>query len=197
MQQQFRDYGCPAKVYFGKEFLAEHASPPRVVWVPTSDTYELPIQNQAAGSPPAPSATGTNPRPIWIRWAGAELHIWGAAKEQEKETRQREKDQSVMDALVNQTIVALQKLVPGYYRLQGGMQTPSPTAVRKGFVYILRVQIAVPIVDIDFPCDAIDTTVFTWTTASDVSGDITVEERLSLPTGPLLDAVEISTSEES
>lgn len=197
MQVQFREYGCPAKVYFGKEYLAEHASPLRVVWVPTSDTFDPPIQNQGAGWPPVPSSNGANPRPIWIRWAGAELHIWGAAVEQEKETRQREKDQSVMDALLNQTIVALQKLVPGYYKLQGGSQTPAPTAVRRGFVYVLKLQVAIPVVDIDFPCDAVDTTVFTWTTASTVVGDITVEERLSFPTGPLLDAVQISTSEES
>lgn len=195
MQSSFRDHGCPAKVWFGSEYLAQHDSPLRVVWVPTSDVYEAPIATQGRGCPPESMEHGANPRPIWLRWAGAELHIWGGAKEQNDERRQREKDQSVMDSLLNQVIVALQKTVTGYFRLQGGKQMPAPHNVRKGFVYVLNIQVAIPIVDIDFPCDAIDTSAFTWLTESGVTGDITVQERLSLPTGPILESVTISTEE--
>ncbi len=53
--------------FFGAEHLAEHANPPRVVWVPSFDTFG-----------PA-KRTGRNPKNVLTRAAGADLWLWNIA----------------------------------------------------------------------------------------------------------------------
>lgn len=193
MRDFFTGTGCPAKVFLGEAHIAENAEPPRVVWIPTGDRFTPPLQTQAKGVPPAPSYLGSNPRPVLTRWSGAEIHVWaGAGRLEAEQWRQYEKDLAALDALVNQTVLAVHKIVPGYYNFLGADNRQRVHIVNRGLRTVLRVEIAIPIVDIDFPCDAIDTTVFTWLTQGDVVGQITVEE-LQTPTGPSIGSVTFTT----
>ena len=55
------------EVQIGGEFVTEQSAPPRMVWVPTADTFEGAEQHQAA-----------EPRAIMTRVSGCDVHIWGA-----------------------------------------------------------------------------------------------------------------------
>ena len=193
----FRASGCPATVLFGLEFLAENAEPSRVVFVPTDDpAYMAPLGIQGAGLPAPDMSGGTNPFPVMRRAAGADVHIWGAAPRQEDGTQQLPRDYDALNALINQTALSLYRAqgLGGQLRIQGGRHTPTPAHMRRGFVYVMRIQVEIPILDIDFPCGAIDGSQKTWLTQDDVSANVTVEMRESLPTGPLMSSTNVIVS---
>jgi hypothetical protein len=193
----FKASGCNAAVLFGLEFLSENSEPNRVVFAPTDDgAYMAPLGTQGAGMPPANMADGTNPFPIMRRPAGGEIHIWGAAARQEDGTQQLARDYDVLNALINQTALSLYRTcgLGGVLKITGGKNTPGPAHVRRGFVYVMRIQVEIPIVDIDFPCGPIDGSQKTWDTQDDVSANITVEMRESLPTGPLISSTNLIVS---
>ncbi len=192
MREYFRATACPAKVYFGEVHLNTNLEELRVVWVPTDrDTFEAPLATQAQGrfsTPEAKAAAmyqGSNPRPIWMRWASAELHVWGFAPPHPMDsTRQEEVDYAVLDALVNHTVLALHKTCTGYWRPDPGGNVRSTLVVRRGFSYVLPVKVAIPIVEVyTFPCDKLGLGAYTWRGATLTSIQATVE-MLNPPTGP-------------
>jgi hypothetical protein len=192
----FKSSGCNADVRFGLEFVAENTDSNRVTFVPTDDgVYLAPLGIQAAGVPAAAMANGTNPYPIMRRVAGADVHIWGAAPRQEDGTDQLPRDYDVLNALINQTALSLYRTcgLGGQLRIQGGKNIQS-AHTRLGFTYVMRIQVEIPIVDIDFPCGPIDGSQKTWDTQDDVSANVTVEMRESLPTGPLMSSTNLIVS---
>jgi hypothetical protein len=192
----FKRSSCPARNLFGFEFLNENAEPNRVVWVPSSD---------GAFTPPVPSVTpltrvenGQYPQSILTRNAGCDLYIWGAATPTDGTGAQTRADYGVANALVNQTILSLYRAA-GFGRVGqiiGGKWTTASAFQRRGFQYELRIQIAIPILDIDFPCGCIDTSVFTWLTQDDVSANVTVEMRGPVPTSTLMSSTNFIVSGE-
>lgn len=188
--RDFRASGCNAKVWFGAEHIAEHADANRVVFVPTSDAqYEAPIPSV---HPQSKVANGQYARSMLTRVCGAEIHIWGAAGRSDLGEGQLRADYSVLNALINQTVMSLYRAA-GFGkvgRFLGGRHQPSPLNVRRGFTYILNYQLAVPIVDIDFPCGPIDECVKTWLTEDGVSADITVNAITPVPTGAVMSSYE-------
>jgi len=197
MQQYFRDTACPARVYFGKKHLAEHVEELRIVWVPIPrDDFGPPVQT---GGKFADMYEGLNPRTFACRWANADLHIWAFAPPQKSSPdRQVEKDYAVLDALVNHTCQALQKLVtaPGY-RLKSGSNDNSVQHVRRGFLYVLSVQIQIPLVEVSaFPCDKLGLDAKTWDEKPITGVAATVQEVTAIPTGTVIDSVSFTVSEE-
>lgn len=186
--EDFKRSGCPARNLFGFEFLNENAEPNRVVWIPDQD---------GAFAPPVPAVhsftraeNGQYPQSILTRSAGCTLFIWGASAPTAKQEvgAQTRADYAVANALVNQTILSLYRAA-GFGRvgqILGGKWTPASAFQRRGFQYELRIQIAIPILDIDFPCGCIDLNVFTWLTQDDVQANVTVEMRTPVPTSTLM-----------
>lgn len=56
----------PLRVLFGEKHLEEHDNPPRVVWMPQSDSFK-PTQ-----------FVGGTPRPLWDLVATYSIHVWGS-----------------------------------------------------------------------------------------------------------------------
>ncbi len=132
---------------------------------------------------------------MMTRSAGCDIHIWGAAAQAPGE--QVRADYGVVDALINQTAMSLYRTAAGVMRIVGGKFIDAPDHARRGFVYVMRIAVEIPILDIDFPCGCIDTNVFTWLLQDDVRANITAEMRESLPTGPLMSSANFIVEGES
>lgn len=190
MEKYFQQIGCPAKVLFGKVHIGTNLEEMRVVWVPgQSDTYEPPLATQPQGTttPEGTSAAmyqGSNPRPVWMRWASADLHLWAFATAGPMDgTQQERRDYAVLDALVNATVVALHKTVAGYWRPRGGQNVDSHLVTRRGFGYVLPIQVALPVAEtFVFPCDGLGLGSYTWRGATLARIDATVN--MVSPSGP-------------
>ncbi len=198
MQEFFRQTACPAAVLFGEEHVATHTEQLQVIWVPVmADEFGPPTFT--GGPPIASTYEGLNPRAIASRWASADLHIWGFAPVQKQAPdRQVEKDYAVLDALVNHTYLALHKLVsPPGMRLRRAGNLRSVLNVRRGFVYIMPIQIQIPFVDVSaFPCEKLGVSSTTWAEEPIDSVAVTVEERATIPTGTLIESVSFTVSSE-
>ena len=66
--------------------------------------------------------------------------------------------------------------------ITGGKHDVNALIVNRGLAYTMSIRVAIPIVDIDFPCGAIGPDATTYTIQDDVSANITVNEYT--PTGP-------------
>jgi hypothetical protein len=153
--------GVPCTIKFGPDHIAAHNDAPRIVVVPTNDSY-------IAAQYISPSAVyntmidGLNPRTILTRVEGATATIW-AAGAAVAGTLQERADYVALHALINQFVLSLHRVNPGNYEVTGGKQINATRAVRRGFVYELEFTVQVPIIDIP------------WTTELDVVQDSTVE----------------------
>lgn len=200
MQEFFRRTACPAAVLYGEEHVAVHTEQLQVIWVPVmGDEFGPPTFTGGPTHFGAAMYEGLNPRTFACRWASADLHIWGFAPVQKDQPeRQVEKDYAVLDALVNHTLLALHKLcsAPGYRARRAG-NLRSVLNVRRGFTYILPIQVQIPLVDVSaFPCDKLGINAKTWSEEPIDAVAVTVEERVSIPTGTLIDSVSFTVSEE-
>lgn len=199
MQEFFRATACPAKVLFGEEHVATHTEQLQVIWVPVmGDEFGPPVQTGSKFG--SAMYEGLNPRTFACRWASADLHIWGFAPvSKDAPERQVELDYAVLDALVNHTLLALHKLLtpPGYRARRAG-NLKSVLNVRRGFTYILPIQVQIPLVECVFPCAKLGLDARTWDEEPLETVAVTVEERVSLPDGAVIDSVafEVSESEE-
>ena len=193
--RDFRASGCGAKVWFGAEFLAQHDDANRVVFVPTTDSrFEAPVPSV---HPQGSVANGQFARSILTRICGCEIHIWGGSGRIDLGEGQLRADYSALNALINQTVLSLYRAagLGGVGRFLGGSHKPGPITERRGFVYVLNYQLAIPIVDIDYPCGPIDECVKTWLTESGVAANITVNELTpAVPTGTLMSSMNFQVS---
>lgn len=166
----FEAEGCPATVLFDKVFVAENSEPPRVVFVPTQDTYSSPLQIQAAGQPGQnPSSLGANPKPLFTRTERAEVHIWARGETQTDPTLQLRADYAALGLLINAVGRAIYKTGPFNNRLISGTTDQRTSIVRDGLLYTMIVEVDVPIVDTAWG-DSL-----TWTDQSGVNAFINVE----------------------
>ena len=197
MQDYFRATNCPAKVLFGEQHIAEHYEQLSVIWVPVvGDDFAAPTYTGA--SPISDMYKGLNPRTVMARWASADLHVWGFAPRQDDPARQTEKDYGVLDALVNHTLVALfvTLSLPGF-RARGGRNIRGPMAVRRGYSYVLPIQVQIPIVQLSaFPCEKIGLDAFTYLEKPIDTVAVTVTEQTTIPTGTVIESVTFSVTEE-
>lgn len=121
IQQQLEDDGIAAPFTVGPENIPSHGSPPRIVWVPTSSSYE------------PPDRVGGISQPIHTRLARSQIHVWG-------------KDYEETEALTDAVIRALYKNHGGAdYELTAGDWLEPPSATIKGRLYLLDVAIRLPV----------------------------------------------------
>lgn len=112
--------------------LANLDAPPRIVWVPTQDQYDV-------------GDTGsTNPKALWTRWAGVGAHCWG-------------KDEEVAEELFHQVAAKLKKA----FGSRVGLPTPltgrwvtqelqSAGYIKLGEVYVLSFSLGIQVYDEPF-----------------------------------------------
>ncbi len=180
VRKNFRSNGCPAQVDVGPQFIAEHGRPPRVVFVPGEepDTFEPPlaVETRAGATPTQPYQ---NPQSLATRWAGASVHIWAAGIEQTDAQLQNAADRAALGALINQTYSAIYEMGFGWFRVGGGSVVTSPKLITYGLLYVMRVQIAIPVLRIPwvesapFGPQAATRTGNTWTNLPGVKPKIT------------------------
>lgn len=143
--RDFASLRVQCDVRFDSVFLAENATPPRIVVVPAPDKFGPPLQIQAAGVLPQSSSKGANPRPLWTRYAGAEAYIWAAGVQQSDEADQLGADYKALGVLLNQFVASLQRLVPGSYMLDGGYIDQDTPVMSLGKLYRLQFSVQVPV----------------------------------------------------
>lgn len=195
VRDDFRASGCPARVFFGEEHKAVNAEPNRVVFIPRTDQYGNTVSTVLAGS-----TTGANPRAYMERQAGCDIWIWGANNRSDLGENQLAADYDVLNALINQTALSLYRAMGlgGVLTFTGGKHDVNALVVNRGLAYNMSIRVAIPIVDIAFPCGAIDTSVFTWLLQGDVTADVTVRAIApGVPTGGVMSSMTFQVSGDS
>jgi len=104
----------------GPENLAHEDASPRIIVVPTSDSFGPPFQ------------VNENPRSIWTCSMGARVHIWGRSY---RECR----------AIGREFIKQLYGAVGGDMRVSRGTFNPDPAVTAYGREYILDITVDEPI----------------------------------------------------
>lgn len=138
----------------GDEFVEELGAPPRYVLTPSSETYK-PV-----------TGPGGNPRPLWDRHIGAELTIWGSTRDN-------------TEGMIDQFLIALHRTIKGTppgggtayvrggtYGIGHGKWVRNTNLDKFGFVYVLQLEIVVPVIDRDWtgtPAQAPDQSTYTGT----------------------------------
>ena len=177
IQADFTANSVPGTFFFGPDHIAEHADSPRIVMVPTSDSYKAP-QYVSPSSNYDTMIEGLNPRTVLTRIEGGQVHIWASGATQVDPTAQQRADYVALHNLVNQFILSLHRVNPGNYEVTGGRTIETTRNVRRGYVYVLDFEVEVPIIDVP------------WPTESDVEQDTTLQMRTSLPDGTIMSEVE-------
>jgi hypothetical protein len=140
--------GERAKFKDGPEHLGEYAAPPRVIAVPTEDSF---------GDSHATWSGG--PEPLHDCEATVEFHVWGATRK-------------LAETLRNQLIRAIREAVQYNYTLSGGHWEAQDAKVVKecGRVYVLRVIFPVPVTEEPGqPGAELEATIETVTTSTGVA----------------------------
>lgn len=114
--------GLSATAELGAEHWIAEGTPPRVVWVPTSDRFDPPAQEHRQY------------RAYRTRVAGVELRIWGA-------------DIGAVETLVNELIVAIHDNARGAYELGAGRWDGQDGAelLELGRAYVLSLTFRIPV----------------------------------------------------
>lgn len=113
-------------VHVGAEWIRQEEAPPRVVWVPKSESYGPPTPQGGDGI--------TNPAPLWTRRSVVECHLWA-------------NDFDAAEALLQAVVRSLHlSLTHHSYQVTSGEWIPSDgTTVNLGVVYVLTLEIMIPI----------------------------------------------------
>ena len=113
------------KFHFGISALYKEDRPPRIVFVPRTERI-IPAGQGADGV--------SDPRPLWIRRATVEAHIWG-------------KDSAETERFLDILVQAIHALAWGSYDLSGGGSWIAAGEARsdKGEIYVLSMLWDVPI----------------------------------------------------
>lgn len=167
----FRRYGCPAEVFLGEQYRAQHTSPLRVImymgttsppdqFAPANPSVALlPTQTQmmlARGLP-------INPRPVATRHAGFSVELWATAPNQRNAADQYRANLAYLDALVNMFGVALQQLASGIFTIQSGLAAAgNADAAVSGLGYTMQCVCDVPVIDVPWPAQQLAECSKTW-----------------------------------
>jgi len=122
----------------GAESVEEISNPPRMVWVPTHDTFE---PGQRINTP---GAITKSPKSIGTRWAGVMVHVWA---ETSNATKTPLADVAACEELVRKLLVAVHENAVGSYRVEGldWVDADGAELVQKGRACNVRLAFAVPI----------------------------------------------------
>jgi hypothetical protein len=114
----------------GERHIHAHGKPPRLVWVPTTDSFEPPVK------------VTDNPRALRTRVCGVECHAWGA--------NLRAAELIVNDVCVAVHRVAKRRTDPvcyGYYELRGLEWVTAGEFLNEGVVGVLRLEFRLDVAD--------------------------------------------------
>jgi hypothetical protein len=126
----------------GAHHLAAEGAPPRVVWVPTEDSFG-----------PAEKG-GVEPRQLRTRIAGVEAHVWG-------------QDLAATEALVNSVIAAVHAAAHGSYAVSSGRWYGQDGEVLHfGTVCVLSFQFRIPVTAPTYETAVVETVTKTATLES-------------------------------
>jgi hypothetical protein len=117
--------GAPVPEYLvGAQELANQTTPPRIIWVPTTETIQGPHAQGGDGV--------RNPRPLRTRHAQVQAHIWGA-------------DIPACEALAGHLVAAIHDVCHGVHDEISADWTVGQTAVaRLGWLYVLAWEVQIP-----------------------------------------------------
>ena len=109
------------KVKVGGKYLFAHSAPPRIVWLPISESSGPPVKG------------GRIPRSLWTRNIAVEVHAWG-------------EDTDAASQLLNDLVVAAHEVLVDTYEFTGA-EWPSlnDEHSRHGAVVIVRLTIQIPV----------------------------------------------------
>lgn len=108
-------------LYLGRKRLTDNASPPRLVLVPSADSYAPPDRSAAAPG-----------RVLWTRQAGYELVLWG-------------RDINEAELMLGEVLSALHYLAGITVQISGG-DWADDAWLTLGYAYTLRLSVATPVI---------------------------------------------------
>lgn len=160
----FRAYGCPAEVYLGEQWRAQHTGTMRVVMWQGKDSPPDQFGPQTASSIlPTQALQFINPRPVATRRAGFSVELWATAPPQRDPADQFRANQAWLDALVNHFCVVLQQKASGIFEVVGGVAAAgNGDAVAAGLGYEMQCYCDVPIIDAPWPAQQLSECSKTW-----------------------------------
>jgi hypothetical protein len=130
----------PLPSFVGEKYEAGHGTPPRLVWVPTDDTFGAPVK------------IGANPKAVRTRHAGADCIVWGGSL-------------AATEQLVNDLVYAAHKaLQHAWYSVDHGRWDSKGELTNQGIACVLGWTFQIPIVG---PA-AVATTPETYTTTTTI-----------------------------
>lgn len=112
----------PIPSYLGEKYKAQNDAPPRLVWVPTSDTFGPAVR------------IGANPKSVANRVAGVECRIWGATL-------------ADTEALLNDVLVAARRMGGGLLEMRGGEWQTEGELANEGFLYVMSLAVQIPVTE--------------------------------------------------
>lgn len=116
----------------GEDKLTIEDAPPRIVFVPRHETIRGPHSQGGDGI--------RNPRPLRTRHATVQIHVWGAAVAPATD------DFAATEKLVNHLVAAIHDVAHGVHEeLSGNWSTAQASSTRLGLVYVLEMQIEIPL----------------------------------------------------
>lgn len=116
--------GLPVPIVDDAAVAEDHVDVPRIVEVPSKDTFGMNVPMSSAGAS----------RAIRTRFAGWEIHFWGATR-------------SDTEILLHDYILAAQRQAYGTITLGSGTWNRRTRIAQRGFEYILNMTVEVPILD--------------------------------------------------
>lgn len=125
----------------GAERREEFDVPPRLVWMPSSDTFEA---GKRVNAPNSTTLTQHKQASVGTRWAGVRVLVWAESTAADKTP---EADVRAVEDLVRKLLVAVHEECFGNYRVSGMEWTGADGAelVQQGRACLVSMAFAVPI----------------------------------------------------
>ena len=126
--------GSDVLYHLGAHLLNASERPPWIVWVPADDSYAPPLKQDSTvpKAGPANLQGKNNPRNLYTKSAGVEVHCWWRNIDETEE-------------LVRASVEAMQKVAPGSYSVVRGAWDREGATAESGIEYVLLIAILVPV----------------------------------------------------
>lgn len=105
-------------IYLGTEYLAEHNAPPRIVMVPTTESYTMAAKPVGKGE--------SNLKPLWSRKTRVSFYLWASSYD-------------TVDGLITELATAINKVAPPAVFLEGSYEVAGWASA--GVVYRFDVEL--------------------------------------------------------
>ncbi len=185
LTKAFKRYGCPAPIFLGEQFRAQHTVPLRVVlWQGKDSPADQYVPQNVSVPNPTQRLQYINPRPVATRRCGFSAELWATAPTEKDPQDQYRANLAFLDALVNQFVVALQQLASGIYEVQSGRAAAgNADASVSGLGYTLQCVCDVPVIDAAWPAEGLNECSKTWAYGrATAEVDVDLQTKIDPPT---------------